>query len=104
MLRAALFLELHRIIRGAEAQPGKGVDDDTQALMADERFVPAGGLVAIEVAQEIVIRRRGENRLDLARKPDRVRRRPRWKKPGVNEQEPAILHHQRAPSQPVEQL
>ncbi len=72
--------------------------------MADERLVPARGLVAIEAAQEVVIRSRGKNRLDLERMPDSVRRRPRRQKPGVNEQQPSILHRQRTPSQPVEQV
>ena len=104
VLRPALFLEIHRVVRRAETQPSAGIDDDAQAVVARQLVVPSRGLVAVELPQEIVVGVRRKNRFDLARENDRLRRRPRRKKPRVHHEQLAFEDNQRLPAQPREQF
>ena len=50
----ALFVELHRALRAAEAQPRARVDGDAQPVEAFEVVAPRARLVAVERGQERV--------------------------------------------------
>ena len=64
--RAALLVELHRVVRRAKAQARARVDDHAQAVVAREVVAPLPRLVAVEHAQELARAVARKRRLDLA--------------------------------------
>jgi len=100
---SALFVQVHRVVGGAEAQPRAHVDGDAQAIEAFELLAPLSGLVPVQHAQEFIGAIAREHRLHLARQHERRGHGPRRQEAGVHHRELALDRHQRPRGKPSEQ-
>ena len=98
-----LELQVHAARGIDDAQPREGVDDEAQAIVAAQRFVPEFGLIAVHALQKVAVVVPQKSLPDLLGALQGLPTRPLRRYAGVYEKMTIFLVRQWQSAQPVDQ-